>query len=197
MHGEEKVRFVEDVRQAVHAACLAAYVQGLQLVARKSEKEEWGVRLETCMRLWRAGCIIASEGLGEIIEDVARMHDKRMYARDGKEADQQQSDKASAPQIPSSSVIPAHPALARALSADLPSLRRIVLWALERDACVPTLGASLEWVKYVGASVLPTMFMEAQLDWFGAHRFERWDSQVKNTGGEVKKGSEHYEWRAA
>ena len=45
---------------------------------------------------------------------------------------------------------------------------------------------------------MPTSFMEAQLDWFGKHRFERWgDEGVKEGGGEVKKGGWHYEWKAA
>ncbi|KAF7790252.1 hypothetical protein EIP86_001204 [Pleurotus ostreatoroseus] len=189
MHGEEKARFVEDVRLAMHAACIASYVQGLQLVARRSEKEEWGVKLGTCVKIWRAGCIIASEGLGDVVEEVARAYDECMDAGEG------QGKEATSPSL--SSVIPAHPTLSRALTADLPALRRTVLWALERDACVPTLGASLEWVKYVGARILPTMFMEAQLDWFGAHRFERWDGEAAENGGVVKKGSEHYEWRAA
>ena len=44
---------------------------------------------------------------------------------------------------------------------------------------------------------MPTMFMEAQLDWFGAHRFERWDGEAGKGEGVVAKGSEHFEWKAA
>lgn len=73
----------------------------------------------------------------------------------------------------------------------------MLLWALERDAHVPTLAASLEWVKYAGAPVLPTMFMEAELDWFGAHKFDRWDSEAGRFGGQAKKGEEHFEWSPA
>lgn len=180
MISEEKAHFVEEMRKAVHAAFIASYVQGLQIIARQSEKEDWGISLQTCLRIWRAG------GLSEVLQDVAKDFD-------------QQNDNGNMKGRPKSAwgLIPAHPALTACLSKNMPALRHIVLWGLERDACVPTLSASLEWIKYIGARTLPTMFMEAELDWFGAHKFDRWYSETARTGGEVKKGEVHYEWKAA
>lgn len=43
---------------------------------------------------------------------------------------------------------------------------------MEADACVPALSATLEYLKYVGNTKLPTQFMQAQLDAFGKHGFE-------------------------
>ncbi|KAF8537782.1 6-phosphogluconate dehydrogenase [Trichophaea hybrida] len=58
---------------------------------------------------------------------------------------------------------------------------------------VPSLSASMEYLKYCGARQLPTQFMETQLDCFGAHAFDR-----KCEGpGDVKKGSHHHEWKPA
>ena len=81
-----------------------------------------------------------------------------------------------------SNLISAHPALTSRLAGALPSLRRLVIWGLERDAYVPTLSASLEWIKYIGTRTLPTMFMEAELDLFGPHKFDKRDFDAAKSG---------------
>jgi 6-phosphogluconate dehydrogenase len=70
------------------------------------------------------------------------------------------------------------------LKKGFPALKRIVLKAVESDVNVPSLSATLEWIKYIGRKELPTQFMEAELDLFGAHSF---DLKGENAEG-VKKG---------
>lgn len=49
----------------------------------------------------------------------------------------------------------------------------------------PALSASLEYLKYCAGKHLPSQFMEAELDYFGAHSYD-----LKSEGdGEVKKGT--------
>ncbi|KAI0915872.1 hypothetical protein AcW1_009282 [Taiwanofungus camphoratus] len=55
--------FIEDLRLAVYCACLASFAQGLNLIARASEDEGWGVDLATCVHIWR-------EGRSEYIADL-------------------------------------------------------------------------------------------------------------------------------
>ncbi|KAI0750589.1 6-phosphogluconate dehydrogenase [Irpex lacteus] len=144
----KKENFVEDLRKAVVASFFSSWVQGLQVIARQSEKEGWHVSLQTCLNIWRAGCIIASDGLAEILGPVVKDFDETA-------------------------------------SSSPPSEAHVYkLFSVERDACLTTLSASLEWVKYVGAGVLPTVFMEA-------HAYERWDNEAGRGGVVVKKGSEH------
>jgi 6-phosphogluconate dehydrogenase len=51
----------------------------------------------------------------------------------------------------------------------------------------PSLSATVEYLKYSGGRQLPTQFMEAQLDYFGAHSYD-----LKSEGpGTVKKGESH------
>lgn len=66
----ERAAFVEDVRVAVYAAFLAAFAQGLNLIARASADEGWGVRLADCMRIWRAGCIIRAEHIADLVQPL-------------------------------------------------------------------------------------------------------------------------------
>lgn len=192
LDAEAKAQLVEDVRQSVIASFLSAFAQGLQLIARQSEKEGWDVSLVSCLKIWRAGCIISSDGLSAVLADVAADFDAGAGKANGSALGSATSHPKDA-----SATIPAHTRLTRPLAATFPALRRTILWSLERNACAPTLSATLEWVKYIGAPVLPTMFMEAQLDWFGAHSFERWSSEAGSKGGIVQKGSEHYEWKPA
>ena len=65
-----RAQFAEDLRQAMYCATLASFAQGLNLIARASEDEGWGVNLATCMRIWREGCIIRSEYIADLLEPV-------------------------------------------------------------------------------------------------------------------------------
>ena len=53
-----------------------------------------------------------------------------------------------------------HTIITEELKATLPSLRRIVAKAVETNAIVPSLSASLEWLKYSTDTILPTQFYE-------------------------------------
>ena len=59
-----------------------------------------------------------------------------------------------------------------------------------------TLSSTLEYLKYEAGEMLPTRFMEAEMDFFGAHGFDR-PGVDKEDPGEAKKGAHHYEWRPA
>jgi 6-phosphogluconate dehydrogenase len=189
---DEKNKMLEDIRHALYAAFIASFAQGFQLIARQNAQRNWGVSLSTCLQIWRAGCIISSDGLSEVFKDVVADFD-----RGSSQASSSTSGSESSHPKDAAATIPAHPRVTGPLASTMPSLRRTVLWGLARDAYIPTLSQSLEWVKYVGAPLLPTMFMEAELDWFGMHKFDKWNSVSGRTGGQVKKGAEHYEWSPA
>ena len=64
---------------------------------------------------------------------------------------------------------------------------------VEANAVIPSLSATLEFVKYSGNTVLPTQFYEAELDYFGKHMFD-----VKGEpAGEPVTGKHHFEWKPA
>ena len=86
--------------------------------------------------------------------------------------------------------------VAEELRRTYPGLKATVMKGVEWDAYVPTLSVSLEYIKYDGAEMLPTEFMEAELDYFGAHSFDRPGVQGEDPG-KAKKGVYHYEWRPA
>ncbi|OSX60775.1 hypothetical protein POSPLADRAFT_1057703 [Postia placenta MAD-698-R-SB12] len=160
--------FLEDLRLAVYCACLASFVQGLNLIARASEDEGWEVGLANCIRIWREGCIIRSEYIADLLQPVLEREGKIM------------------------NVLTLKP-VGDEIRRTFPALKRVVATALEWNAHIPTLSASLEYYKYCAGIHLPSQFMEAELDYFGAHSYDK-----KSEGpGEVKKGKHHFEWKPA
>jgi 6-phosphogluconate dehydrogenase len=86
--------------------------------------------------------------------------------------------------------------VSQALNANYHALKNVVLKATQWDAVIPSLSASLEYIKYIGGMELPTQFMEAELDFFGAHAYDRPNVKGEDPG-KASKGAHHYEWRPA
>jgi 6-phosphogluconate dehydrogenase len=165
-------KFVETLRQAVYCSILAAYCQGLELVARASTDEGWDVDLGTCIKIWRAGCIIQEEHIADLLEPIFK--EAKEPIMNVKLIDEVASD----------------------LSKGFPALKDIVLMATEVDDCIPSLSASLEYLKYCGGTMLPTQFMAAEMDFFGAHAYDR-PNVAGEDPGKAETGAHHYEWRPA
>ena len=67
------------------------------------------------------------------------------------------------------------------------ALQQVVLKCVTTDHVVPSMSATLEWVKYQTNTELPASFYEAELDYFGAHMFDRKDEDAPGpTEGKVR-----------
>ncbi|KAL1581695.1 hypothetical protein WHR41_09525 [Cladosporium halotolerans] len=169
---QHKDTFIENLRRAVFASFLCAYCQGLELIARASKDEGWDVNLGTVVRIWRAGCIIKEEYIVDMLQPIFTSTTEPI-------TNMKLIDEVSAE-----------------LHKHYQALQEIVLRGVEWHAYVPSLSASLEYIKYTGGTMLATQFMEAEMDFFGAHNFDR-PGVPGEDPGKAKKGSHHYEWRPA
>ncbi|EON66153.1 6-phosphogluconate dehydrogenase [Coniosporium apollinis CBS 100218] len=168
----DKEAFVEDLRKAVYASFLCAFCQGLELIARASKDEDWNIDLATCIQIWRAGCIIQEDHIANMLQPIFESSNERMMNM--KLIDEVSAD----------------------LHKNYEPLKKVVLKGTEWDNYVPSLSASLEYLKYEGGTMLATQFMEAEMDFFGAHAFDK--ANVKGEDpGKATKGAHHYEWRPA
>ncbi|KAI1503636.1 6-phosphogluconate dehydrogenase [Biscogniauxia marginata] len=79
------------------------------------------------------------------------------------------------------------------LARHFPAAKQVVLRAVEADLFVPAIGQTLEYYKYETSTEPPTQFVEAQLDYFGQHMFDRKDDPIRGPA----KGQHHYEWKPA
>ena len=83
--------------------------------------------------------------------------------------------------------------MAEEMKGTFPSLKRIVALGVELNAIIPSLGATLDYLKIMTYTQLPTQFYEAQLDYFGKHMYD-----LKSEGaGEPTTGKHHFEWKPA
>lgn len=85
---------------------------------------------------------------------------------------------------------------AQDLRTCFPALRRVVAKAVETDQVAPSLAATLEYVKVVSGTDLPTSFYEAELDYFGAHMFDKKGDRDEKVRKPME-GKHHFEWKPA
>jgi 6-phosphogluconate dehydrogenase len=167
---QDKEAFVEDLRKATYAACLASYIQGMNVISRADQAHEWNINYGNVWRIWRAGCIIqadyiAEEILGPVLLSNPKPEDVNLLFNSRTMEDVRKT---------------------------FPALRRIVSKAVETDQVAPALSATLEFFKIVTGTELPTSFYEAELDYFGNHMFDK--KGEKGVGGPME-GKHHFEWK--
>ncbi|KAF6798246.1 6-phosphogluconate decarboxylating [Colletotrichum sojae] len=163
--------FLSALRAATFFGFTACFAQGMDIVQARDKKQGWGLKYRDILQLWRGGCIIQADGIVDIFDE--------MYARQDRNAD---DDVLSSREV------------ARALSEAFPETKKVVLAAVEADLCVPALSQSLEYYKYSTSTELPTQFMEAELDYFGKHMFDRKEDPWP---GKPRTGQHHFEWKPA
>ncbi|MCJ1233872.1 hypothetical protein MMC14_001830, partial [Varicellaria rhodocarpa] len=144
---KDKKTFIDDLQTATFAAFLMSFVQGLDLLSHASAENKWSIDFASIIQIWRAGCIIQSDHISDLLEQVYK-------------------------NSPSETNLLINRSIAQTLSESFPALKRVVLKSIGANAHIPSLSASLEYIKYMGSTDLPTQFMEAELDYFGRHMFD-------------------------
>lgn len=163
--------FLEDLRLAVYAACLAAYVQGMNVIDKANKHNHFNVNYSELLQVWRAGCIIQADYINRDL--LAPIYT-------GKSSD---------------SVNPLYQSsVANELKKGYRSLKTVVERGTQGDHIIPALSASLEYLKYQSSTDLPTSFYEAELDYFGKHMYDR---KGDDPDGKPVTGKHHFEWKPA
>jgi 6-phosphogluconate dehydrogenase len=68
----DKNDLVEKLRQALYAAKICSYAQGMALLRAASEEYKYDLDLASCARIWRGGCIIRAQFLNKITDAFTR-----------------------------------------------------------------------------------------------------------------------------
>ena len=66
MSVKSRTAFLKQLEGALYAGKIAAYAQGFAVMEAASKEFEWNLPLGTIAAIWRNGCIIRSQFLGEI-----------------------------------------------------------------------------------------------------------------------------------
>ena len=64
----DRAQLVDDVRQALYAAKICSYTQGMNLIREAAKQKDWTVNLGECARIWKGGCIIRAKFLDRITQ---------------------------------------------------------------------------------------------------------------------------------
>jgi 6-phosphogluconate dehydrogenase len=137
------------VHDALYAAKICSYAQGMNLIKAGSEAFGWNVNLGEVARIWQGGCIIRAKFLGRI---------KEAYQRNSQLAnlllDSEFNSKMAQTQT---------------------GWRIVVSTALQQGLPVLAMSSSLGYFDMYRSAQLPLNLTQAQRDFFGSHTYERVD----------------------
>ncbi|HET7435521.1 MAG TPA: NADP-dependent phosphogluconate dehydrogenase [Thermoanaerobaculia bacterium] len=142
--------FIRDVHDALYAAKICSYAQGMALIQAGSREWKWDIDMREIARIWKAGCIIRARFLDSIM---------RAYERDAK-----------LPNLLLDDDFAGH------LRDTQAAWRRCVAAAQDRGIPTPAFSASLAYFDSYRTASLPQNLTQAQRDLFGAHTYQRNDA---------------------
>jgi 6-phosphogluconate dehydrogenase len=149
LSAEEKANLAAWLHDALYAARVCTYAQGMRLIQRASQEYTWNVALGEMARIWRAGCIIRARLLTPLREALEKQ-----------------------PDLPNLVV---SDAFAPVLTKMAPQWRRVVGLATRLGIPVPVFSTSLAYLDSYRTEDLPANLIQAQRDLFGAHTYQRRD----------------------
>ncbi len=137
------------LQDALRLAIVTCYAQGFALMREASKEYGYNLALKEIARIWKGGCIIRAKVLDSI---------RGAFAAN--------------PDLPNLLVAEPFSRLANELQD---RLRRIVGAAIDRGVPALALAASLGYIDSYRRPTLPANLLQAQRDYFGAHKYERID----------------------
>ncbi|MBQ16650.1 MAG: phosphogluconate dehydrogenase (NADP(+)-dependent, decarboxylating) [Planctomycetaceae bacterium] len=143
--------FIDDVRQALYASKITSYAQGYVQLDAAAKEFGWDLDNGQIALLWRGGCIIRATFLADI---------KAAFDRD-----------------PELENLLLDDFFRQAVEAAQPSWRRVVSAAINLGLPVPGFSAALAYFDGYRRGRLPANLLQAQRDYFGAHTYQRLDTE--------------------
>jgi 6-phosphogluconate dehydrogenase len=144
-----KAEFIEKLKDAVYAAKICSYAQGYQLLRAASEEHDWSLNYGEIALMWRGGCIIRAQFLGNIKEAFDNNPNLANLLLD--------------------------PHFKNVVIQIQDAWRDVIKTAIDLGIAVPAMGTALNYYDSYRAARLPANLLQAQRDYFGAHTYERVD----------------------
>ncbi|MEW6385982.1 MAG: NADP-dependent phosphogluconate dehydrogenase [Thermodesulfobacteriota bacterium] len=146
---QDRQGFAAKMKNALYAAMIVTYAQGLALLRQASTAYGYQLDLETVARIWRGGCIIRAA----LLEDVRAAYQHQ----------------------PELLNLLLDPHLGREVSSRQGDWRQVLQSAVAWGIPTPGLMVSLAYWDGYRRARLPANLIQAQRDYFGAHTYERVD----------------------
>jgi 6-phosphogluconate dehydrogenase len=149
-HGD-RAAMVSAVRDALYAAKICSYAQGMALLRAASIEHGYDLNYGELARIWRGGCIIRAR----LLEDI-----RAAYARN-----------------PGLTNLLLDPFFKDAVESRQGAMRMVVQTAVGLGIPVLATSASLAYFDAYRTARLPANMTQAQRDYFGAHTYRRVDRE--------------------
>jgi 6-phosphogluconate dehydrogenase len=141
------------VHDALYAAKIIAYAQGMAMLKTASETYKWNLNLGRVAAIWKGGCIIRARFLDQI---------------------RQAYDQANSSNLAN---LMLSPFMMSELNRTIGSLRSVTAGALEQGIATPAFSSALSYYDSYRTANLPQNLTQAQRDFFGAHTYQRTDRE--------------------
>jgi len=145
----DRVKFIEDVRRALFCSKIISYAQGYMLLRAAAKENNWNLNMGGIALMWRGGCIIRSQFLGDI-KDAFKKNPKLENLLMSK-------------------------FFSKLVNKYHPSWRKAVISAIKIGVPTPAFSTALAFFDGYRSARLPANLLQAQRDYFGAHTYERVD----------------------
>ena len=147
----DRQAFIRDVRDALYAAKICSYAQGMALLKAASKEYDYGLKLGEIAKIWRGGCIIRARFLNDITAAYTRNAELTNLLLD--------------------------PFFREEILKRQGALRRVVQTAVGLGIPCLAFSASLAYFDAYRTARLPANLTQAQRDYFGAHTYRRIDKE--------------------
>jgi 6-phosphogluconate dehydrogenase len=145
----DRAQTIDDLADALYAARICAYAQGMALIRAGSDKYQWNINLAEIGRIWKGGCIIRARLLDPVRQAFNAKPDLVNLLLDSSIRDAVQRAQA--------------------------GWRRTVTRAVEAGIPMLAHASALAYFDSYRTARLPQSLTQAQRDAFGAHTYERTD----------------------
>jgi 6-phosphogluconate dehydrogenase len=147
--GYDPQKIIDRVHDALYAAKVIAYAQGMQLIRELSHAHNWSIDMREMARIWKGGCIIRARFLDLIMKAFEHNPELENLVLDNE--------------------------LGAIVASAQGAWREIVGLAQQNGIPVPGMATALAYFDGYRSSELPQNLIQAQRDAFGAHTYQRKD----------------------
>jgi len=144
-----EIELIEMIRKALYASKICSYAQGFQLLRAASDEHKMNLKYGSIASLWRAGCIIRAQFLDKI--QAAFENDPNLLN------------------------LLLDKYFKSAIEENQQAWRKVIATAVELGIPVPAFSTALAYYDSYRLEQLPANLLQAQRDFFGAHKYERLD----------------------
>ncbi len=165
----DREQALKAIHDALYAAKICSYAQGFALMREASEENEWNLDLGKIALGWRGGCIIRAKFLHRIAEAFERNPDLPNLLLDSY--------------------------FRGVIEAAQPHWRNVISTATQLGVPIPAFSSALAYFDSYRNSRLSANLIQAMRDYFGAHTYNKLDSDGNTVvGADGEPTVFHTEW---